>query len=141
MEHLGRNVIAHRHDPKSGLFVHHPDHLHTIRLNKKTKEAGEGLTVRETLHPSFGYDRPKVVALDVVEPLALLAVHACRTGQFDKIPQWLSGGLWGADSSGHVISHDLERWFDRPKLEAHYKERREWLKEKGYVIDKEWFPK
>lgn len=139
MEHLGRNLIERRHDPKSGLFVHHPDYLHTIRHNKRTKEPGEERTIAQTMQAEFDYDRPKVVALDVVEPLALLAIHACRTNQFDKIPQWLSGGKWGSDGSGHVLNSDLERWFDRAKMEAYYKGRENDLKERGYVIGEGWY--
>lgn len=140
MEHLGHNIISRRQDPKSGLFSLHPDRIHTIRHNKKTKEPHEERTVRQTLRQEFGYDRPKVVALDVVDPLALLAVHACRTGQFAKIPQWLSGGQWGSDGSGHVINSDVERWFDRTKLESYYKKEQNRLKERGYAVGDEWYP-
>ena len=82
-----------------------------------------------------------MVSLDVIDPLALLAVYACRTGQFEKIPQWLQGGGWGTGTGcGHTINQDLERWFDREKLDKHYKERQDWLRERGYVIGKGWYP-
>lgn len=51
----------------SGLFAHHPDHLHTFRHNKRTKKPHEGLTVGQTLRRDFDYERPKVVALDVID--------------------------------------------------------------------------
>ena len=140
MEHLGRQLIARRQDPASGLFSHHPDKIQGIRHNARTKESWEEQTVSEILRREFDYDRPTVVALDVVEPLALLAIHACRTDQFEKIPQWLGGGQWGSDGSGHVISSDLERWFDREKLEAYYENQRLPLKQKGYEIGEGWFP-
>lgn len=141
MEHLGRNLIHRRFDPKSGLFSHHPDRIQGMRHNKRTKELWEGVTLKESLRREFDYDRPKVVALDVVEPLALLAIHACRTGQFDKIPQWLSGGQWGSDGSGHVVNHDFERWFDREKMKKYYEGRRADLEAKGFVITEDWLPK
>ncbi|MFP6666601.1 MAG: hypothetical protein VB876_04775, partial [Pirellulales bacterium] len=133
-------LIARRQDPKSGLFSLHPDRLLTRRHNKRTKEPWEGLTTGESLRTEFDYDRPKVVSLDVIDPLALLAVHACRTGQFDKIPQWLSGGRWGTSSGcGHTIDANLERWFDRAKLEAYYQKQRSWLDERGYVVGDGWY--
>ena len=140
METLGRQLIARRQDPKSGLFSLHPDRPYTMRHNQRTKEPWEGLTSGELLRTEFDYDRPKVVSLDVIDPLALLAVHACRTGQFYKVPQWLSGGQWGTGTTcGHTIDSNLERWFDRAKLEDYYKKRRAWLEERGYVIGEGWY--
>jgi hypothetical protein len=69
----------------------------------------------------------------VIDPLPLLAVHACRTGQFDKIRQWLSSGC------GHTFDANLERWFDRAKLEAYYQKQRSWLDERGYVVGDGWY--
>ena len=140
METLGRELIARRQDPKSGLFSLPPDRPYTMRHNQRTKESWEGLTGGELLRTEFDYDRPKVVSLDVIDPLALLAVHACRTGQFDKVPQWLSGGQWGTGTTcGHTIDSNLERWFDRAKLEDYYQKRRAWLDERGYVIGEGWY--
>jgi hypothetical protein len=141
MENLGHRLISRRQDRVSGLFSLHPDRPYTMRHNKRTREPGEGLASGELLRAEFGYDRPKVVSLDVIDPLALLAVHACRTGRLDEVPQWLSGGRWGTGTTcGHAINQDLERWFDRAKLEEHYKKRQGWLKERGYVIGKGWYP-
>ena len=141
MEDLGRKLIAQRQDPKSGLFTLPPERPYTMRHNQRTKEPWEGLTSGELLRREFDYDRPKVVSLDIIDPLALLAVYACRTGQLEKIPQWLKGGGWGTGTGcGHTIHQDLERWFDRQKLEKQYKEREAWLKERGYEIGKGWYP-
>ena len=141
MESLGRKLIARRQDPKSGLFSLNPDRPYTMRHNKRTRETWEGLTSGELLRAEFDYARPKVVSLDVIDPLALLAVHACRTGQFDKVPQWLRGGGWGTGTTcGHTIDQNLERWFDREKLTKHYTKQQAWLKERGYVIGKGWYP-
>ena len=141
MESLGRKLISQRQDPKSGLFSLPPERPYTMRHNQRTKEPWEGLTSGELLSREFNYDRPRVVSLDVIDPLALLAVHACRTGQFEKTPQWLKGGGWGTGTGcGHTINQDLERWFDREKLEKHYTERQDWLRERGYVIGKGWYP-
>jgi len=141
MEDLGRKLIAQRQDPKSGLFTLPPERPYTMRHNQRTKEPWEGLTSGELLRREFDYDRPKVVSLDIIDPLALLAVYACRTGQLEKIPQWLKGGGWGTGTGcGHTIHQDLERWFDREKLEKHYKDRQAWLKERGYKIGKGWYP-
>ena len=141
METLGRKLISQRQDPKSGLFTLPPERPYTMRHNQRTKDPWEGLTSGELLRREFNYDRPKVVSLDIIDPLALLAVHACRTGQFEKIPQWLKGGGWGTGTGcGHTINQDLERWFDREKLEKQYTEREAWLKERGYKIGKGWYP-
>lgn len=140
IEHLGRQLIALRQDPKSGLFARQPGYRDTYRSNKNHREPWEGMSTAEKLK-EFGYDRPKVVALDVIEPLALLAIHACRSEQFENIPQWLGGGQWGSDDDGHIVSADHERWFDRDKLEVHYGKQGEWLRNKGFTIDARWFPR
>ncbi|MCP4848581.1 MAG: hypothetical protein GY899_11610 [Verrucomicrobiaceae bacterium] len=139
IEHLGRKLIASRHDPKSGLFSRPPGYRDTYRSNKNHREPWECISTSEKLR-EFGYERPMVVALDVIEPLALLAVHACRTGRFENIPQWLGGGQWGSDDDGHIVSTDHERWFDRDKLKMHYEKQSTWLQAKGYAINKRWFP-
>ena len=140
MEALGHKLIDRRQDPKTGLFSLPPDRLQTMRHNQRTKEPGEGLTTGQILRAEFDYDRPRVVSLDVIDPLALMAVHACRTGQFEKIPQWLSGGRWGTSTGcGHTVDLNLERWFDREKQEAYYERERDWLDQKGYVIGEGWF--
>ncbi len=142
METLGRKLISQRQDPKSGLFTLPPGRPYTMQHNQRTKEPWEGLTSGEVLRAEFGYDRPKVVSLDIIDPMALLAVYACRTAQFDKVPQWLSGGRWGTGTTcGHVINPDLESWFDPQKLKQLYKKREAWLKERGYVIGEGWHPR
>ena len=140
IEHLGVKLIELRQDPKSGLFSRNPEYIDTFRTNKIHKESWEGITVRERMRKEFDYDRPKVVALDVVEPLALLAIHAARTNQFDKIPRWHSGGQWGSDGSGHVINSDFERWFDSQKLKIYYEENRLILRQRGFEVGDNWFP-
>ena len=141
MEVIGRRLIAERQDPKTGLFSLPPNRPYTRRHNQRTQEPWEGRTSGETLLREFTYDRPRVVSLDVVDPLALLALHACRSGQFDKVPQWLSGGRWGTGTGcGHTIDHNLERWFDRAKLEAYYKAQRSWIDQRGYTITESWYP-
>jgi hypothetical protein len=39
-----------------------------------------------------------------------------------------------------VINPDLERWFDRAKLEVYYKEQQAWLEERGDMREAGWFP-
>jgi len=142
MESIGRDLITQRQDPQSGLFSLPPDRPYTIRHNQRTQEPWEGLSTAQHLQSEFNYDRPKVVSLDAIDPLALLAVHACRIGRFELIPQWYSGGKWGTGSScGHVIDHQLERWFDREKLQKYYSTQKPWLDERGYEIDAAWFPR
>ena len=147
MEHLGRNIIERRQDPKTGLFALEPDYVYTFRCNKEVKEPWEGLTVKEFLrndsdNTPLDYDRPKVVSVDVNEPHALLAIHGCRTGQFDKIPLWVSGGqcFGGNTTSGHVIDKRMEIWFDREKLEEYYESQKDSLTERGFVVTEDWYP-
>jgi lysophospholipase L1-like esterase len=140
IEHLGTKLIELRQDPESGLFSRNPDYKDSYRTNKIHKESWEGMTIRERMRKEFDYDRPKVVALDVVEPLVLLAIYACRTQQFDKIPRWHSGGQWGSDGSGHVINNDFERWFDAEKLKVHYEKNSLVLRQKGFEVGRGWFP-
>ncbi|NQT38570.1 MAG: discoidin domain-containing protein [Planctomycetes bacterium] len=78
------------------------------------------------------YDRPKVVILDVTEPLALLTIYACRTGQFDKIPMVLNPG----GPSG-MINHQLEIWFDRAKMKKFYADNPKRLL--GNTITEKWY--
>ncbi|MDB4711580.1 GDSL-type esterase/lipase family protein [Verrucomicrobiales bacterium] len=140
IEHLGAKLIELRQDPGSGLFSRNPDYKDSYKTNKIHKESWEGMTIRERMRKEFDYDRPKVVALDVVEPLALLAIYACRTQQFEKIPRWHSGGQWGSDGSGHVINGDFERWFDVEKLKVYYEKNRLMLRQKGFEVGEGWFP-
>ena len=141
IEHLGTKLIELRQDPESGLFSRNPDYKDSYRTNKIHKESWEGMTIRERMRKEFDYDRPKVVALDVVEPLALLAIYACRTQQFEKIPTWHCGGQWGSDGSGHVINGDFERWFDVEKLKVYYEKNRLMLRQKGFEVGEGWFPR
>ena len=81
------------------------------------------------------YDRPKVVPLNITEPLALLAIHGCRTWEFEKIPSWVSIGM-----AHHAVIREQEIWFDRPKLENYYEDRKDYIKSRGFVVKEDWFP-
>ena len=81
------------------------------------------------------YDRPKVVPLNITEPLALLAIHGCRTGEFEKIPSWVSIGM-----AHYAVIREQEIWFDRPKLENYYEDRKDYIKSRGFVVKEDWFP-
>ena len=117
MEHLGRNIIKQRQDPKTGLFA-----------QKWQKAPPRGNLWNMA-------DRPTVAFLNVVEPHALLAIHGCRTGQFEKIPSWISIAM-----SGHGVGPLMESWFDRKKLEKYYEDQKDSLKERGLVVTDEWYP-
>lgn len=101
MEHLGREIIKRRQDPKSGLFVIEADRPIGFRTLKEFKDPNEDKTIADSLK-ELGYDRPKVVPLEVNEPHALLAIHGCRTGRFDRIPSWISVGMAG----GRIFSRN-----------------------------------
>ncbi len=147
MEHMGRNIIRYRQDAKTGLFSIEPSRQYTVRHVKESKYPHEDLTVKEYLQLDHGgiqlkYDRPKSVSTDAFEPHALLAIYGCRTAEFDKIPIWLSGGLWGRGgvSLGHAIDVRQEIWFDREKLEKYYDGQKIRLKERGFTVTEDWFP-
>ncbi|MEC9054637.1 MAG: hypothetical protein VX633_04990, partial [Verrucomicrobiota bacterium] len=141
MEHLGREIIRRRQDPGSGLFVVEADRTQNFQALKEFKQSPhEGITVKELMREKFGsnqldYDRPKVVPLNITEPLALLAIHGCRTGEFEKIPSWVSIGM-----AHHAVIREQEIWFDRPKLENYYKDRKDYIKARGFVVNEDWFP-
>ena len=141
MEHLGREIIRRRQDPGSGLFVVEADRRQNSQALKEFKQSPhEGITVRELMREKFGsnqldYDRPKVVPLNITEPLALLAIHGCRTGEFEKIPSWVSIGM-----AHHAVIREQEIWFDRPKLENYYEDRKDYIKSRGFVVKEDWFP-
>ncbi len=120
MEHLGRNLIKRRQDPKTGLFVPEPE---------------KGLLSGNRENIPFDYGRPKVAFLNVNAPHALLAIYGCRTGQFDKIPSWVSMAM-----SGHGSDQMMEVWFDRKKLQKYYEQNEARLKQKGFVVTDEWYP-
>ena len=142
MEHLGREIIQRRQDPKSGLFVVEAHRELNFPALKEFKQSPhEGITVKEMMREKFGtnqldYDRPKVVPLNITEPLALLAIHGCRTGEFEKIPSWISIGM-----SHHSVIKEQEIWFDRPKLENYYEDRKDYIKDRGFVVNEDWFPR
>ena len=141
MEHLGREIIRRRQDPGSGLFVVEADRTQNFQALKEFKQSPhEGITVKELMREKFGsnqldYDRPKVVPLNITEPLALLAIHGCRTGEFEKIPSWVSIGM-----AHHAVIREQEIWFDRPKLENYYKDRKDYIRARGFVVNEDWFP-
>ena len=141
MEHLGREIIRRRQDPGSGLFVVEADRTQNFQALKEFKQSPhEGITVKDMMREKFGsnqldYDRPKVVPLNITEPLALLAIHGCRTGEFEKIPSWISIGM-----AHHAVMREQEIWFDRPKLENYYKDRKDYIKARGFVVNEDWFP-
>ena len=117
-EHIGRNIVKYRQHPDNGLFTLEDSRVVYPGIYEKgsrLSEVHEGKTVFEL----FGR-KHRTAALDVQEPLALLSIYAAETGQFDKIPMWFCGGLYGggrAFSSGYVVSHEFELWFDKPALE------------------------
>ncbi len=141
MEHLGREIIKRRQDPRSGLFVVEADRKQNFPALKEFKQSPhEGITVKEMMREKFGsnqldYDRPKVVPLNITEPLALLAIYGCRTGKFEKIPSWVSIGM-----AHHAVMREQEIWFDRSKLESYYKDRKDYIKARGFVVNEGWFP-
>ncbi len=141
MEHLGREIIRRRQDPGSGLFVVEADRRQNSQALKEFKQSPhEGITVRELMREKFGsnqldYDRPKVVPLNITEPLALLAIHGCRTGEFEKITSWVSIGM-----AHPGVIREQEIWFDRPKLENYYEDRKDYIKSRGFVVKEDWFP-
>lgn len=139
MERIGRNIIAGRQDAESGLFVVETDRAWSIAEPIKGVKL-RFTTVRESMRAEFAgivldYDRPKVVRLDVSEPLALLTIHACRTGQFDKIPMVLNPG----EAEG-MINYQLEIWYDREKMKKYYAANAERLREQEHSITQEWYP-
>jgi len=136
MEHIGRNIIAARQDVKSGLFVIEADRTFGFQELKDVKPkftSVKDMVRAESAGIALDYDRPKVVVLAVSEPLALLTIHACRTGQFDKIPMVLNPG----EPSG-MINHQLEIWYDREKMKKFYSDNPKALL--GNTITEKWYP-
>jgi pectate disaccharide-lyase len=133
VEHIGRNIIKHRQHPENGLFTLENNRVIYPGAYKKGSPLLEPHE-KKSVFELFGH-KHRSAALDAQEPLALLSIYACRTGQCDKMPMWVCGGLYAqgrAYSTGHVIRDDLELWFDKPALEQWYKDRnikytREWL--------------
>ena len=100
----------------------------------------EGITVKELMREKFGsdqldYDLPKVVLLNITEPLALLAIHGFRTGKFEKMPPWVLIGM-----AHHAVIRGQEIWFNRPKLENCDRDRKDYIKDRVFVVNKDWFP-
>ncbi len=117
-EHIGDNLLQDRQHTGSGLFTLEDDFLfHSKVMDKpELQEGHEGKTVVELLQDSH-----KTANLDAMEPLALLSIYAAQTGQFNIIPEWTAGGLYLKVSSvGHIVSKEMQLWFDKPALKQFY---------------------
>ncbi len=119
-EHIGNNLLQGRQHADSGLFTLEDDFLfHSKVMDKpELQEGHEGKTVAELLQDSH-----RTANLDAMEPLALLSIYAAQTGQFNIIPEWTAGGLYLKVSSvGHIVSKEMQLWFDKPALTQFYKD-------------------
>lgn len=119
-EHIGDNLLQGRQHTDSGLFTLEDDFLfHSKVMDKpELQEGHEGKTVAELLQDSH-----KTANLDAMEPLALLSIYAAQTRQFNIIPEWTAGGLYLKVSSvGHIVSKEMQLWFDKLALKQFYKD-------------------
>ena len=117
-EHIGDNLLQGRQHADSGLFTLEDDFIfHSKVMDKpELQEGHEGKTVAELLQDSH-----RTANLDAMEPLALLSIYAAQTGQFNIIPEWTAGGLYLKVSSvGHIVSKEMQLWFDKPALKQFY---------------------
>ena len=118
-EHIGENLLKTRQHIDSGLFTLEDDFVFHSRVMDKPalQEGHEGKTVSELLQDSH-----KTANLDAMEPLALLNIYAAQTGQYNIMPEWTAGGLYLKVSSvGHIVSKEMQLWFDKPALKQFYK--------------------
>ena len=82
------------------------------------QEGHEGKSVAALLQ-----DTHRTANLDAMEPLALLSIYAAQTGRYDIMPGWTAGGLYLKVSSvGHIVSKEMQLWFDKPALKRFYKD-------------------
>ena len=119
-ERIGDNLLQSRQHTDSGLFTLEDDFVLYSRVMDKPElqESHEGKSVIEILQ-----DTHKTANLDAMEPLALLSIYAAQTGRYDIIPGWTAGGLYLKVSSvGHIVSKEMQLWFDKPALKRFYKD-------------------
>ena len=119
-ERIGDNLLQGRQHPDSGLFTLEDDFiLHSKVMDKPALQDGhEGKSVAELLQDSH-----RTANLDAMEPLALLSIYAAQTGQYNIMPEWTAGGLYLKVSSvGHIVSKEMQLWFDKPALKQFYKD-------------------
>ena len=119
-ERIGDNLLNGRQHPDSGLFTLEDDFtLHSKVMDKpELQEEHEGKTVAELLQ-----DTHKTANLDAMEPLALLSIYAAQTEQYNIMPEWTAGGLYlKVNSVGHIVSKEMQLWFDKPALKQFYKD-------------------
>ena len=119
-ERIGDNLLQGRQHTDSGLFTLEDDFiLHSKVMDKpELQEGHEGKSVAELLQ-----DRHRTANLDAMEPLALLSIYAAQTGQYDSLPGWTAGGLYLKVSSvGHIVSKEMQLWFDKPALKQFYRD-------------------
>ena len=118
-ERIGDNLLKGRQHTGSGLFTLEDDFiLHSKVMDKSELQEGhEGKSVAELLQ-----DTHRTANLDAMEPLALLSIYAAQTGQYNIMPEWTAGGLYLKVSSvGHIVSKEMQLWFDKPALKQFYK--------------------
>ena len=119
-EHIGENLLKTRQHIDSGLFTLEDGFVFHSRVMDKPElqEGHEGKTVSELLQNSH-----RTANLDAMEPLALLSIYAAQTGQYNIMPSWTAGGLYLKISSvGHIVSKEMQLWFDKPALKQFYKD-------------------
>ena len=119
-ERIGDNLLHSRQHTESGLFMLEDGFiLHSKIMDKpELQEGHEGKSVAELLQ-----DKHRTANLDAMEPLALLSIYAAQTGQYNFIPGWTAGGLYLKVSSvGHIVSKEMQLWFDKPALKQFYKD-------------------
>lgn len=119
-EQIGDNLIKQRQHIDSSLFTLEDDFVFHSRVMDKPElqEGHEGKTVSELLQDSH-----RTANLDAMEPLALLSIYAAQTGQYNLMPGWTAGGLYLKVSSvGHIVSKEMQLWFDKPALKQFYKD-------------------
>ncbi len=119
-ERIGDNLLEGRQHVDSGLFTLEDDFIfHSKVMDKpELQEGHEGKSVVELLQ-----DTHRTASLDAMEPLALLSIYAAQTGQYNILPSWTAGGLYLKVSSvGHIVSKEMQLWFDKPALKQFYKD-------------------
>ena len=117
-ERIGDNLIAARQHEDSGLFTLEDDFIlqNPVMDVPELRGPNEGKNLLEVLG-----DHHKVANLDAMEPSALLSIYAAQTGQYNIMPGWTGGGLYLKVSSvGHMVSGEMQHWFDKPALRKFY---------------------
>jgi pectate lyase len=119
-EQIGDNLLQGRQHSDSGLFTLEDGFIfHSKVMDKpELQEGHEGKSVAELLQ-----DTHRTANLDAMEPLALLSIYAAQTGQYNIMPGWTAGGLYLKVSSvSHIVSKEMQLWFDKPALKQFYKD-------------------